>query len=156
MQAEIPEVVDNHPDIQRDNPGFKGSDESLPSNSQSYASLADRSGTSMTTEQEIECAYDQSRAHASTCQENYCVHRPKLTHRVLVMRRDPLLFWPMLNPPSMQLIPLMQKHLMTNHRRALPSQFHNYRSNHKSFRFMRILTQCLCNHDTGGRPDSIK
>ena len=49
--------VDNHLDIQGDNPGFNGSDESLPSvarSGESYAEIAEESGTSKPMEQEAE------------------------------------------------------------------------------------------------------
>ena len=49
--------MDNDPDNQGDNPGFNGSNESLPTvakSCESYAEIADDSGTSMPMEQETE------------------------------------------------------------------------------------------------------
>ena len=54
---EAVEDMDNDPGNQGDNPGFKGSDESLPTvtkSCESYAEIAEESGTSTPMEQEAE------------------------------------------------------------------------------------------------------
>ena len=81
IQEEADEEINSQQDNQVDNPGFTGSDVSLPSvnpSSQDYAFISEESGSNTTAEQEMKCRLGVNTVH---CVKQRSVHGPKVPCR---------------------------------------------------------------------------
>ena len=119
---EAVEDVDNDPDNQGHNPGFNGSDESLPTlakSCESYAEIAEESGTSTPMEQEAEREpEDNLRKPRKRRPHSKGPNIQSITPKVPVTGRHPLLSWVPLSTQPTQLVPVMSKQLITHQKRV--------------------------------------